>query len=691
MNDLTAHSLDQMGKKFGKTASSIHKVIFVTFVLSVLVLVGSWKLAQVNDVSTKNTHAQTSRPIIVDHTSVALFDQIPPQYLEAARNLHMVFSDRSVGQNTHEVLDCFAGATEWYNIPSVCRRDYTTVTGSTWNYKTFTKADYDSGAVPARILFDPDPVLYDRSNWTFVPKAGSWYSLTQDFVQNIVPTYVNNNDVLSYQFSYLNIQDTNNYQINDPTCGFFGTSDRSSCPSYLKDWSVQSIVNLEQQYPNKTFIYWTTSLARSMGTNTATEFNNSMRQFAIQNNKILFDFADIESHTDTGAPCYDNRDGVEYCATNGRCENQPDDGLNIPALCQDYTTETEGGHLGSISTGGIAVGKAMWVLMAEIAGWNPSGASSIPLPSTYPSPTVAPSVNPTPSPVTNNPPSVSVGPDQSVAITQFAQLNATVTDDGLPTGQYTVTWSKTSGPGTVSFVNPYVTSTTATFSAAGTYVLRATANDGELEGFDELTVTVQSSGGTGGAGPVAYWSFDNDSILDTIGGCDCVNYGTVSAPGVSGDGRSFNGSTTYMSLGAFNYLNNAAAFTVNIWLKPTTTAGTTQISLYGRENFYTIYLGNGKFRTGVRMNGVNRRVDTSVLSWTPNTWHKHTVTYDGANLNLYWDGVLTGTSPVVGTVDDFGSKAYLGASVARNTVFPGVLDELKVYTRALTPAEIQAL
>ena len=44
--------------------------------------------------------------LVVDHHSVALFDQIPPEYLAAARNLRVLFSDRSVGQNINEALDC---------------------------------------------------------------------------------------------------------------------------------------------------------------------------------------------------------------------------------------------------------------------------------------------------------------------------------------------------------------------------------------------------------------------------------------------------------------------------------------------------------------------------------------------------------------------------------------------------------
>ena len=55
----------------------------------------------------------------------------------------------------------------------------------------------------------------------------------------------------------------------------------------------------------------------------------------------------------------------------------------------------------------------------------------------------------------------------------------------------TITWTKVSGPGTVTFANPNVASTTATFSAAGTYVLKLTGNDSLLSTSSTVTVTVK--------------------------------------------------------------------------------------------------------------------------------------------------------------------------------------------------------
>ena len=58
--------------------------------------------------------------------------------------------------------------------------------------------------------------------------------------------------------------------------------------------------------------------------------------------------------------------------------------------------------------------------------------------------------------VANTKPTVGAGPDLSVTQPNAATLNGSVTDDGLPNppGTTTKSWTKTSGPGTVSFTAP---------------------------------------------------------------------------------------------------------------------------------------------------------------------------------------------------------------------------------------------
>jgi hypothetical protein len=107
--------------------------------------------------------------------------------------------------------------------------------------------------------------------------------------------------------------------------------------------------------------------------------------------------------------------------------------------------------------------------------------------------TVTITVNPAP---VNQPPVVNAGSNQTITLPAAANLSGTVTDDGLPNppGTVTVAWSMASGPGTVTFANPAAKVTTATFSAAGTYVLKLTASDSALSASANTTVTVNAAG-----------------------------------------------------------------------------------------------------------------------------------------------------------------------------------------------------
>ncbi len=86
-------------------------------------------------------------------------------------------------------------------------------------------------------------------------------------------------------------------------------------------------------------------------------------------------------------------------------------------------------------------------------------------------------------------PYVNAGLDQTIVLPAAADLDGTAVDaDGQP-NPLAVTWSMTSGPGSVTFGDPNAVDTTATFSVEGTYVLRLTADDGLNTPFDEVTVT----------------------------------------------------------------------------------------------------------------------------------------------------------------------------------------------------------
>ncbi|HMQ07612.1 MAG TPA: T9SS type A sorting domain-containing protein [Saprospiraceae bacterium] len=310
--------------------------------------------------------ASSQKATIVDHNSLHLFDQIPEEYLEAARNLKMVWINRSVGGNIDQGLDCFSSSTFFGQTqptedrhPAYCRRYYThpDSIGFQQPFKTYSHTDFLDGLVPEPILHHPNKTKYDRSNWKYEfwgddPNAGStgqWFNKVEYFLNRAQTLLQTDPDlqVLSFQFSYLEVDGSETPPIESPMDGYF--SGHANRKGYL------DVEVFADEHPQVTVMHWTSSLALVIGTPQATTFNQQMRQFAIDNGKYLLDAAAILSHDPNGIPCF----GI-----NSETQNDP-------AICPHYTTEQFGGHLGSVSAGMIRMGKAMWIMMARIAGWNP--------------------------------------------------------------------------------------------------------------------------------------------------------------------------------------------------------------------------------------------------------------------------------------------------------------------------------
>lgn len=95
------------------------------------------------------------------------------------------------------------------------------------------------------------------------------------------------------------------------------------------------------------------------------------------------------------------------------------------------------------------------------------------------------------------PPTVDVGGARSGYTDVAVALEAVITDDLTPVASLSVTWTVESGPGAVIFDDHFSLTPFATAATAGVYVVRCTVNDGAQTAFDELTLTVTATAGTG--------------------------------------------------------------------------------------------------------------------------------------------------------------------------------------------------
>jgi hypothetical protein len=97
-------------------------------------------------------------------------------------------------------------------------------------------------------------------------------------------------------------------------------------------------------------------------------------------------------------------------------------------------------------------------------------------------------------PSVNQPPAVQAGPDVTGPGGVALALSGSVSDDGL-SGTLSVSWGVSSQPpgSTVSFADPTAASTTATFSAPGSYTLELRADDGQYQVADVLAVSISAA------------------------------------------------------------------------------------------------------------------------------------------------------------------------------------------------------
>ncbi len=71
-----------------------------------------------------------------------------------------------------------------------------------------------------------------------------------------------------------------------------------------------------------------------------------------------------------------------------------------------------------------------------------------------------------------------------------------------------------------------------------------------------------------------------------------------------------------------------------------------------------------------------------------NTWAHVAVTYDGTILRLYVNGTQVATQAQTGAITASTGALRLGGNAVWGEFFGGLIDDARIYNRALTPAEI---
>ncbi|HJZ53858.1 MAG TPA: LamG-like jellyroll fold domain-containing protein, partial [Gemmataceae bacterium] len=174
------------------------------------------------------------------------------------------------------------------------------------------------------------------------------------------------------------------------------------------------------------------------------------------------------------------------------------------------------------------------------------------------------------------------------------------------------------------------------------------------------------------------------------------NAGTLSntawtAAGKYGSALSFNGTSSWVTVASASSLNLTGAMTLEAWVKPTALSGWQAVLLKETSGglAYALYANDGVPRPAgyVHIGGDNEASGTAGLPL--NTWSYLAVTYDGANLNMYVNATLVGSLAQTGNIATSTGTLRIGGDSIWGEYFNGLIDEVRVYSRALQPVEIQ--
>jgi len=197
-------------------------------------------------------------------------------------------------------------------------------------------------------------------------------------------------------------------------------------------------------------------------------------------------------------------------------------------------------------------------------------------------------------------------------------------------------------------------------------------------------------------GLVAHWTCDEGrgEVLQDLSGNG--NDGTIHGARwvSSGDGHAlkFDGVDDYVDCGAGESLDLTGPLTLQLWAMPTA-ANRGEPGIAGKFfNSYAItYYGDAYFYIS---SGGNKASGPTRVG----TWSHLAATFDGGTLRLYVNGLEVEASPTRFPTVNHGGNFYIGCvfgqegspdpNLRRTAFFPGLIDDVRVHSQALSPREI---
>lgn len=157
-----------------------------------------------------------------------------------------------------------------------------------------------------------------------------------------------------------------------------------------------------------------------------------------------------------------------------------------------------------------------------------------------------------------------------------------------------------------------------------------------------------------------------------------------------GRGYDLDGSTQHLEVGDDPSLRPSQEMTAMLWFRADSTSGQRELlhkyATTPTGYFLEIDGGQGRFWGGFTVGGTLRTATTTLPS--TGVWHHAALTYDGAAVRFYVDGALVNSTSASGTLTQNTRSLLVGLAPGGGR-FDGLVDEPRVFDRALTAAEVQ--
>ena len=198
-------------------------------------------------------------------------------------------------------------------------------------------------------------------------------------------------------------------------------------------------------------------------------------------------------------------------------------------------------------------------------------------------------------------------------------------------------------------------------------------------------------------GLVGAWAFDETSGNAVLDGSGAGNAGTISgatrvADGRFGRGLSFDGGDDLVTIPDSSSLDLVAGMTLEAWVNPTALGSTWRTVLMKEQPgnlSYALYANDGAGSpTGHVAIPFDSRVTGSPLP--TGQWTHLAATFDGSTLRLFANGTQVAGELAFGSITVSGGALRIGGNNVWPEFFAGRIDEVRVYNRALTAAEVGA-